>query len=151
MVLMETNKIRSTTKPSEEYHHLGLRDTELPKIQNSFGKPQWDFMENDEEWFRFFVWPLTDVVSSSYFQDPKCPWVLSIGGIWTSYSRGSRRYAQSNIFGVSWKCNESHCEHTRLGYCSFETEILPTLSRPNFFRRENYQKLLKSYVGIYNH
>ena len=49
MVLMEMNEIRGTPQPSEEYHRLGLRAIELPEIQNSFGKPQWDFIENDEE------------------------------------------------------------------------------------------------------
>ena len=119
MVLMEMNEIRGTPQPSEEYHHLELRAVELPKIRNSFGKPQWDSIENDEEWFQFFVWPLTDVVSSSYFQDPRCPWVLSIGGIWTSYSNAAWRYARSNIFVESWKCKGSHCKHMSIGFPTF--------------------------------
>ena len=49
MVLTEMDKIRGTSQPSEGYHHLELRAVELPKIRNSFGKPQWDFIENDEE------------------------------------------------------------------------------------------------------
>ena len=119
MALWEMNKILGTPQPSDEYHHLELRGIELPKNRKSFGKLQWDSIQNEQEWSRFFVRPLTDVVASSYFQDPKCPWVLSIGGIWASYSIASRRYARSNIFGLSWKCKESHCKHTGLGFPTF--------------------------------
>ena len=34
MVLRKTNKIRATSQPSGEYHHLELRAIELPKMGN---------------------------------------------------------------------------------------------------------------------